>query len=124
LAGAGPGTEVDLRPRLSAYFPIFQEGAKVLKIAPVSFSHSNPTGNAEPARFRRTMPAALFRRADLIDPERAPAKLVVRVARVTRTARVDWFKPGYRHAAPGCQSPAEYGQTYEDLKNAARRQTW
>ena len=56
----------------------------------------------------------------MVDPEEAPAKFA---ARAVRAARVDWLKPGYRHAVPGCQSPTEYGQTFEDLKNAARPQT-
>ena len=49
-------------------------------------------------------------RADCADLEDAPAKVA---------ARADWYKRGYRHAVPGYRSPREYGQTYEDLKNAA-----
>ena len=94
--------------------------ALFLGIAPASFSRPNPTGNAGPVRFRPTRQAALFRRADLVDPEEAPAKLAVRVA---RAARVDRLKPGCRRAAPGCQGHTEYGRTLEELKNAARRQT-
>ena len=58
-------------------------------------------------RFRRTRQTASLWRAD---PKDAPAKVA---------ARADWYKRGYRHAVPGYQSPREYGQTYEDLKDAA-----
>ena len=72
--------------------------------------HPNPT-----QRRNWTFPAnqansvALARR-----PEDAPAKVA---------ARADWYKRGSRHAVPDYQSPRGYGQTYENLKNAAGGQT-
>lgn len=91
--------------------------AKVLNIAQVSPSQNHPTGNAAMARFRDAMPAALLWLTDCVDLEEAPVTMAVGAAPVNR------LKRNYRHAVPAYQSPGEYGQNFEDFKNAAGRLT-